>query len=168
MAITATGCSGSSTRFADGGPLVSGTQVGVDCVPETHSGQATEGSHAIGVSPSDQLTVQAVKLLTPRGFELQQTYLVPITGTTLMGDSGRFPPSHAATSLPGVHWDRRVAVGAGTQIPTATATYEVVLHLKQTGPDPTVDGVEIDYTTAQGGSYRWQGHFGLRIAASCN
>lgn len=170
IAGTLTGCLGHGApdrTFADNGPLVSGTEVGMDCVPTSGTGQATEAYHAIHVTPADQLTVKAVKLLNQHGFDLVRTYLVPITGTSLIGDSAMFPPPRSSLAQPGVHWGERVTIQDGSPIPTQVSAYNVVLHLKQTTATSGFDGIEIDYTTAGGKAYRWQGHFGLTAAAKC-
>ena len=155
------------TTFADGGPLTSGEAYGWDCSPHEHTGQSTAAQYPLQNAGNQALTIEAVRLLNPRAFKLEAAFLVPISGTYLMGDTPSFPPPPETRSIPGVHWNRRIHIVTGTVIPAHSMTYNVALQLSQAASLARFDGVEIDYQTAAGDSYRWQEHVGFKYATKC-
>lgn len=118
-------------------------------------------------NPGPEVTITKVNLAEPRGLQILQAWIVPITGHNLYGVFDGYPPY---AHLPGgVRWAQRAAVD-GAVIPHLRGpdVTNLVLVLKPRTKVATAAGVNVYYIAA-GTNYHLQTHFAIRVltAKSC-
>lgn len=161
-----------SASHPNDGPLTIGGSTpggipGTECVPVRQGGVVSFGFEPLVNRGRDTATVTKVDLADPRSLHVVQAWIVPITGNSLYGVRGGYPP---APHLPsGVHWDQRHGA-VGAVIPHSRQNHyaNLVLVLKPTKDVSSAAGVNIYYKES-GTKYQIRTHFAIvaKMAKPC-
>lgn len=150
---------------ASSGPLINGLNGGVgsgeECITHMRPGGVLSYGFEAFSNRGQAVTVTKADLARPRGLEILQAWMVPITGTYLYGVLHGWPPYK---HLPkGVQWSRRQRAD-GAVIPHSRGhdQMNLVLVLRGVRNVATAAGVNVYYLAA-GQDYHLRTHIAIRL-----
>lgn len=130
-ALVLTGaCTACTGRAAprEGGPVTMGGTAGTLCMPTKPGSPVTYGGEVVKNSGSEPVRLERVSLVGARATHLEEAFIVPIEGGTLVGSWTSWPPPRAATTTKGVRWGQRKPAAGMLLPPHRTRDFNLVLH----------------------------------------
>jgi hypothetical protein len=108
--------------------------------------------------------IQTVALVSPHDLRVVADWVVPITGTNLIGVHSGQPTGRGAPPMaPGIQWaQRQRADGATIRHTPGSDVINIVLVIKPSGGIGSAAGLDVYYTSS-GGSYLLQFPIGIKI-----
>jgi hypothetical protein len=152
LALLLAGC-GSGLNTTDGPFGRSATHAGDfgECLGLPRGSVATFGATSFSNSGAGQEKIEKVTLVGPHDLRLLTAWVVPVTGTTLIGDFGGYPPNgmkgYSFPSLPpGWQWEQRQRAD-GAVIPHTPGhdAINLLLVVKASGAEGTMKDVYVYY-----------------------
>jgi hypothetical protein len=162
LALLLGGCGGSDGPSTSGPFGHPGNTRWVQCFPVTRRGGVGTFGGLSFHNRGSSAKIENVILTKARDLQVVAAWVVPITGTDLLGVWSGYPP-HRATALPGVQWDKRQqAVGAMIPHTPGQNVENLVLVLKPSGAVGTANDVTLDYQSG-GTKYRYDFQVGVIV-----
>lgn len=128
------------------GPFGTGGAHGSTCRPVRPGGVLTYGAQEFRNSGPATATIEKVTLDDPHNLLMPAAYVVPITGTTLVGVWDGYPTAAVARQAPGIEWALRKRAD-GALVPPAHGkdVTNLVLVLKPTAVVGTAQAIDVYY-----------------------
>ena len=170
LALLLSGCGGTGgTGPSTSGPFGHpGDSHGVQCFPVTRHGSVGTFGGLSFHNPGNSAKIDNVTLINSHDMQIVAAWVVPITGTDLLGVWSGYPPDGDPGQLsghgaPGVQWEHRQHA-AGAVIPHTPGqdVENLVLMLKPSGAVGTAKDVTLDYQSG-GTRYRYDFQVGVIV-----
>lgn len=105
-----------------------GGDQGTLCMPTKPGTAVTYGMEVLRNTGDEPVRLESVSLLDARATRVEEAFVVPIEGGTLVGNWTSWPPPRAATTTKGVRWEQRKPVAGMLLPPQRKRDFNLVLH----------------------------------------
>jgi hypothetical protein len=156
--LLAAGCSSGLSTDGPFGKSASG--LGSECIPVPRNGVGTFAPLAFG-NTGGPARITKVTLVGAHHLKIVAAWVIPITGSDLMGVFSGYPPGPPFARSPGIEWNRRQHADRAV-IPhlPGQAVYNLILVLRPSGAQGTASSEDIYY---QSGGTQYLLNLGIGI-----